>query len=416
MKWTSNVYWTRIVGLCLAACIVEPAALLASDSDVWANIAGAQSTALAPEAIRPAGYLEASDAEPAWVVPTGASSASSEGCGGGCAACGECGGCANCAGCGEATACCDEGYSGCGTGCKGRCSGCCKGSRFVTRDRYGVKHLFGFIRESDHAFDGFISPQTNVLLFEDPRTLTEARAHFVNQWIPNGNPVFTQGGTAQYAALQIRAAITERLSIIATKDGYIWLNGVGNPALQTSGVADLAAGLKYNVIRNPETQTLLSVGGVVEAPLSGTQVFQGFGTQIHMFATGGKKLNLPVNSHWISGAGLRVPTNNNLQSEMIYWSNQWDVEVVRHVYGTFSANWFHWLSSGNNFPGLNFEGGDLFNLGSGQVAGTDIVTLGWGTRYKPNGNREFGVAYENPVTQQRGLMASRIYVDAIFRF
>lgn len=287
----------------------------------------------------------------------------------------------------------------------------------VSYDRAGARRILGIIRESDHAFDGFISPQTNVLLFEDPRTVTEARGHFVNQWIPNGNAVYPTGGDAQYVAMQVRVALTERLSIIATKDGYIWLNGAGGPAQQTNGVADLVAGLKYNVVRNPATQTVLSLGGVVEAPVGDQQVFQGFGTQFHVFASGGQKLNfLPVNAHWLSASGLRVPANTSLQTQMIYWSNQWDVEVFRGLYGTFSANWFHWLSSGNNFPGLTFEGGDLFNLGSGQVAGTDIVTLGWGARYKPNGNREFGVAYENPVSQQRGLMASRIYVDAIFRF
>lgn len=48
--------------------------------------------------------------------------------------------------------------------------------------------LLGFIGRSDRAFYYFISPQSNPLLFEDPRTLSEVRAHFVNQWIPNNNP------------------------------------------------------------------------------------------------------------------------------------------------------------------------------------------------------------------------------------
>src|SRR5581483_4681683 len=109
-----------------------------------------------------------------------------------------------------------------------------------------------------------------------------------------------------------------------------------------------------------------------------------------------------------------VPTTS-LLTQMMWFSNQWDAEVVDHIFATFSCNWYHWLNSGTNLP-LSFEGGDLFNLGSTNVAGSDIVNLGVGGRWKPNRNREFGTAYEFPVSAQHGLLAARIYVDAIFRF
>lgn len=274
----------------------------------------------------------------------------------------------------------------------------------------------GFIRSTDHGFDGFVSPQTNVLLFEDPRTLSEIRGHFVNHWIPNDNPAFTNGGEAQFAAVQFRCALTDRLSLIATKDGYLWMNGRGVPGLTQQGWVDLAGGLKYNLVRDPERQRLWSVGGTVEAPIGAGRVFQGFGSQMHFFTTAGTKLNLPVNSHWLIGAGYRVPMDTNLQTQMGWLSSQWDVELIDRIFGTLSLNWFHWSSSGHNFPGFNFEGGDLFNLGSGNVAGNDIVTLAVGSRWKPSGNYEFGVAYEFPATQRHDLLDSRIYIDAIIRF
>ena len=75
----------------------------------------------------------------------------------------------------------------------------------------------GLIAPSDHAFDDFISPMTNPVFFEDPRTLTEARFIFINHHVPDG----LGGGDVQLFALQLRAALTENLSFIATKDGYI---------------------------------------------------------------------------------------------------------------------------------------------------------------------------------------------------
>lgn len=64
--------------------------------------------------------------------------------------------------------------------------------------------LFGIIASSDHCYDGFISPMTNPVYFEDPRTLTEARIIFANHTIPNG----LGGGQAQLIAMQVRAALT----------------------------------------------------------------------------------------------------------------------------------------------------------------------------------------------------------------
>ena len=43
--------------------------------------------------------------------------------------------------------------------------------------------LLGFL-PSDHCFDRFISPLSNPFFFEDPRSLTEARAIFIDNKLP----------------------------------------------------------------------------------------------------------------------------------------------------------------------------------------------------------------------------------------
>jgi len=276
------------------------------------------------------------------------------------------------------------------------------------------KRLFGLFAPSDPCFSNFISPQTNPLFFEDPRTLTEIRFHFVNHWIPESNPVF-EGGEAQFLAAQIRVALTERLSIIATKDGYIWISGENDAIPNLDGWADLAGGLKYNVYRDPESQRILSVGTTFEFDTGTKRVFQGFGDgEVHLFASGGAEI-MP-RAHWLSGSGFRLPTDNNNRSQMWYWSNHWDYQLLEKLYAVLEVNWFHWLQSGDRLPGANFEGGDLFNLGSGDVAGNDIVTLGVGGRVKPTQNSELGVAYEFPLTERKDLLESRVYLDLILRY
>ncbi len=300
--------------------------------------------------------------------------------------------------------------SGCMTsacGCPGGCSnGCQCGCQSDA--------CCGFIAHSDPCFTNFISPQTNPLFFEDPRTLTEIRFHFVNHWIPDSQPLF-QGGQAQFLAAQIRVALTERLSIIATKDGYIWLDPDNAALPAENGWADVAAGLKYNVIRDPEAQRILSVGTTFELDTGTKRVFQGSGDgEFHVFASAGAEVVPRI--HWLSGTGFRLPTNTQQRSQMWYWSNHVDYQLMEKLFAVVEVNWFHWLKSGNQLPGVNFEGGDLFNLGSGDVAGNDIVTLGLGGRLKPTQNTEMGVAYEIPLTERKDLLESRIYADLILRY
>ncbi|MCE9607716.1 MAG: hypothetical protein K8U03_22745 [Planctomycetia bacterium] len=274
--------------------------------------------------------------------------------------------------------------------------------------------LLGLFAHSDYAFGDFISPASNPLFFEDPRTLTEVRFLFVNQWIPSNNPVL-QGGSAQVVAAQIRVALTQRLSIIANKDGYIWLNPV-NPAVPSSqGFADVAAGLKYNLFRNPDTETIVSIGGTFELDVGAHRVFQGRGDgEFHLFSSAGQALFGGI-AHWVSGSGLRLPTDTQARSSMWYWSNQWDVKVTERIYLLSGVNWFHWFDAGNTLP-VNFEGQDLMNLGASGVGGNDVVTGSLGMRYRFGRMNETGVCWEYPLTERRDLLQSRLYVDLCLRF
>ncbi len=247
---------------------------------------------------------------------------------------------------------------------------------------------------------------TNPVFFEDPRTLTELRAIFLQHKVP----LTAGGGDIQLLAVQIRAAINDRLSIVAAKDGYAWSS---NPLID-DGWADVALGLKYNLLSDPQSQQILSAGFAYELPVGSQVTRQGNGDgEFHMYLTGGAELF--DRTHWLSAVGYRLPTDGNAESDSLYWSNHFDYQVTKHWYGLVEFNWFHWTESGaGGIPGV--EGGDLFNFGSTGVAGNDIVTGAFGVKYKPSRLTEVGIAWENPLTDRRDVLENRLTVDYIMRY
>ncbi|MGD9635621.1 MAG: hypothetical protein AB7G28_23065 [Pirellulales bacterium] len=284
-----------------------------------------------------------------------------------------------------------DGNSDCQCQCGGDGGFCCLGD---------------LIQQSDHCYDSFISPMTNPVFFEDPRNLTEARLIFLNHKVP----LSAMGGDIQLYALQVRAALTDRLSLIATKDGYI----VSDNPLIDDGWADVSAGLKYLLYSDPANQVLASAGAVYEMPVGAHRAAQGLGDgTFDLFLTGGAQLC--DCGHWIGAGGFVLPTDDNSNSTWCYVSNHFDYEFYNRLYSLIEINWYHWLESGDNgIPGV--EGGDLFNFGSTGVAGNNIVTGAFGVKYKPTRNQEIGVCWELPLTERRDVLENRLTFDWILRY
>jgi hypothetical protein len=288
------------------------------------------------------------------------------------------------------------------------CDACCDDCQADSSCCHEGCPLFGFVLPSDRCFTDFISPMTNPVFFEDPRNLTEARFIYAHHVLPDdlGN------GDLDIVALQLRAAITDRLSIIATKDGFIF---AGSDAPLDDGWADVAAGLKYLLFADSECQRLLSTGLTFEIPGGSTQALQGTGDgEFNIFLTGGTQLG--ESSHWVSALGVRLPTNTSEESQMFYWSNHWDKQLGWNGwYALTELNWYHYLSSGDNgVPGIG--GLDFFNFGSRGVAGEDVLTWAFGLKYKPTDLSELGIAFEIPVTEFKDVLENRLTFDAIIRY
>lgn len=323
-------------------------------------------------------------------------------------------------------ACCDENSV---TGCEDpfgccdslvSCDGATVGASCLPKlDSFASKLGCGLIKKSDHAFDDFISPMIDFVHFEDPRNLTELRPIFVHQNLPAtlGPGNVPANGSIQLYALQFRIALTERLSLIAVKDGYIVDNSEGAlDTLLNSGWADVTAGLKYNLVRNVETGTLLSGGFTYEIPLGSEGALQAQGDgQFHFFVTGGQRL-LGGNAHYMTSFGWQLPVDQSVQSTSVQWHNHLDVRVFDKFYLFTENSWWHWVDDAETGNAFGISGIDLLNLSDTAVEGNDVVTHNVGMKLKPNRNCELGFAYEFPLTDFKDIMEDRYTFEAILRY
>jgi len=267
--------------------------------------------------------------------------------------------------------------------------------------------------ESDHAFDGFIGPISNPVLTKDPRSLTEARLLFVNDVLPGGSPL--TGGDFQAYGLQLRLALTDRLTLIADKDGYATINPSRAPA--TNGWLNLAAGLKYAVVRDVEDQFLVSVGLMFEPQTGESAVYQGQGTGLFtFFGTVGKEFG--TCNHAILNLGYQVPVDESQNSSFYYTQLHLDRQMVGWIYPLVELNWFHWVASGDHgLPPALGEGDGLLNLGTSGVAGNDLVTCAVGLKAKLSPHADVGAAWEFPISNQNvGLLGNRLVAEFILRY
>jgi hypothetical protein len=93
-------------------------------------------------------------------------------------------------------------------------------------------------------FEDMISPLSMPTVNEDPRPTTEIRPMYMYTKISDA--FLTRGGHYHVVAIQLRAALTDRIGFIATKDGYIVLRPAcrTTPASRTSPSASRVCSMR----------------------------------------------------------------------------------------------------------------------------------------------------------------------------
>ena len=274
-------------------------------------------------------------------------------------------------------------------------------------------------------------PISNPTLFDLALPTTNLHPIFMQHVLPNqinaGGGSVPFGGDVQLYALQFEYALSDRLSVVATKDGYVDMN-FDNPAFTDStGFANLGGGLKYAFLLDPASQTALSGSLTVEFPTGNSDVLQGEGKGlVNLIGSG---LKLVDDWQFAGGAGLQLPFSDE-QTTMGWASAHASYEVSRWFIPLVEVNWFHVIEEGDgrgNFgnqlgggiPGaVQFEGGDLFNLGATNASDSpDFVSAAIGFRSRLSDAVTAGFAYEIPLTDQEdSLMKNRITADLTWTF
>lgn len=281
--------------------------------------------------------------------------------------------------------------------------------------------------------DGFANarrPISNPTLFDLALPTTNVHPIFLQHRLPSSINTtagdLALGGDVQLYALQFEIALNERLSIVAAKDGYVDMNP-DKTLTKTEGFANLGAGMKYAFILDAEAGTALSGTATLELPTGNSEVLQGEGDgSLNLILSG---LQMMDEWQFAGAAGLQAPLKNE-QSTELWMSAHASYEVCDKFIPLVELNWFHVLDNGDgrgNYPAqagggvpgiIEFEGGDLFNLGAlNSVANRDLVTAAIGFRSRLTKQVDVGVAYEIPVTSdENSLMEDRITLDLIWKF
>lgn len=258
----------------------------------------------------------------------------------------------------------------------------------------------------------YVPPLTNIMYNESPYITTEASLWYVYQTIPEKS--ITQGGHLNLGAAQARFALTDRLAIIATKDGYADVH-FGTALADTHGFMNIAAGLKYALWQNPQQDAILTVGGRYEIPTgdistSGVSL-QGHGNGLtDLFISGAKswdKFGLEAN------IGTNIASNQRDNTSQFHYSLHADYALTEKFFPIIEFNGFTPMKEGHRVE-LNLDGHDALNLGSSGLGTT--ATIAEGFRYVITKNVQVGAAWEQSITARKDLLDQRATVNLLLKF
>lgn len=269
----------------------------------------------------------------------------------------------------------------------------------------GDREIFwkGFLNGM-RGFEHFYNPIGNPLYFETPQNQSGLRPLFLHHRFADDSQL--QGGHVNVYAMQARLALTDRLTFIATKDGWSDLDADILP--EDQGWNDIAAGAKYLFIADRENDFLLSGGFRWMFDNGDDGVLQSGNNEFSPFVSLAKGFDA---FHVMANITPRIPTDGDDGNDILQWDLHLDYEILPGFAPMFELHGLHYLSDGDRF-GLSVGGLDYTNLGSSDVSGSTVIWGDFGARVKFNPNFTFGAAWGQPFTNQNAdIMGGRLTID-----
>ena len=258
-------------------------------------------------------------------------------------------------------------------------------------------------------FEGFYLPVGNPLYFESPINDTRVTFLYLHHDFPSGSQI--AGGDLDVVAVQARVALTERWGLIATKDGYSFLDAGAFP--EDEGWNDIALGLKYVFHADEETDTVAAVGVRYMTESGSSHVLQGNVQELSPFVSVAKGFE---DLHLIGNVTWRAPLDDDDGNHILQWSAHADYEIVDGFAPMVELHGLHYLSDGDR-AALSVGGLDYANLGSSDVAGSTVVWAEAGAALRFTPNIELGATYGYGLTNHDAdIMEDRFTVLLHFRW
>ncbi len=258
--------------------------------------------------------------------------------------------------------------------------------------------------------EDFVMPIGMFIYFEDPFITTDVRLIYAYHRIPDNSVL--RGGQVQAVAAQIRVALTDKLALIAIKDGYSWVDSRITAA--GDGWNDIGIGLKYNLVADTEEQYFLSTGVRWEWNNGSTDAWQGGGShEISPFISMAKGWD---KWHFLGTLNGRIPTNRTNANASVIWNLHLDYELTETFRPVIEVHGIHWLTNADRLP-FSPDYLDVGSLGASKAAGTDFFSAGVGFRWQAYDNVSVGMTYEFPLeSASQNLQDYRIQFNTVISF
>jgi hypothetical protein len=215
-------------------------------------------------------------------------------------------------------------------------------------------------------------------------------------------------GNAKAVALQVRLALTDRLQLVAYKDGYLWLD---SDAVDEDGWNDVGAGLKYQFYRDYEQNLFMAAGVGYEAPWGDPSVFQNDG-ELRLWLSANKawgKFHLGANMNY------RITTSDDDEgagnADVFSWHLHADYRLTDWFSPVIEVNGYHTTNEGDG--GLTFSGADVINFPREE---DPTISAAIGAEFRFNEKASLRGAFEFPITDADDLFGTRVTASFVYSF
>lgn len=294
--------------------------------------------------------------------------------------------------------------------------------------------------DRESRWEGWVPPMSMPYYFEDPFITTELQ--FVGIWHQFPDESAFEGGEAGVVALQARIALTNRLAFIATQDGYAIMRPKNPVVPDDEGFMDLMAGFKYALLELEGKRFILTPSLRYQLAAGNDRLFQGFGDGA--FVLGSSVGWSPTDRfgvelerlHFIGDTGFYLPVDDDANSSFLYWNAHLDYDLGGFLSPFVAFNGISYTADGAGTNGIDtdglgslplgtvqaalgtgsFEGFDIANIGSDEVAGNNVVTFAAGARVPLGRHWSLGASYERAISGRRDIFEQRVTFMTTYTF